>query len=57
MMLHLGGCQPDKTNKGQNSNINMTVLVDQLCLSLYNAMDYSLPGSSIHRILHARILD
>ena len=56
MMLRLGGCQPGKTNKGQNSNVNMIVLVDRLCLSLCNAMDYSLPGSSIHGILQARIL-
>ena len=29
----------------------------QLCLTLCNPMDYSLPGSSIHRILQARILE
>ena len=29
----------------------------QLCLTLCNPMDYSLPGSSVHRILQARILE
>ena len=29
----------------------------QLCLTLCNPMDYSLPGSSVHRILLARILE
>ena len=29
----------------------------QSCLSLCNPMDYSLPGSSVHGILQARILE
>ena len=29
----------------------------QSCLTLYNSMDYSPPGSSVHRILQARILE
>ena len=29
----------------------------QLCLTLCNPMDYSLPGSSVHGILQARILE
>ena len=33
------------------------VLVTQLCLTLCNAMDCSLPGSSIHGISQARILE
>ena len=32
------------------------MLVTQLCLTLYNSMDCSLPGSSVHGILQARIL-
>ena len=28
----------------------------QLCLTLFNAMDYSSPGSSVHGILQARIM-
>ena len=35
----------------------LTCLIAQLCLTLYNPTDYSLPGSSVHRILQARILE
>ena len=35
----------------------MKVLVTQSCLTLCDFMDCSLPGSSVHRILHARILE
>ena len=33
------------------------VLVAQLCLTLCDAMDYSPPGSSVHGVLQARILE
>ena len=33
------------------------VLVIQSCLTLCDPMDYSLPGSSVHGILQARILE
>ena len=33
------------------------VLVTQLCLTLCDPMGYSLPGSSVHGILQARILE
>ena len=33
------------------------MLVTQACSSFCNAMEYSLPGSSVHGILQARILD
>ena len=33
------------------------VLVGQLCLTLCDPMDCSLPGSSVHEILQARILE
>ena len=33
------------------------VLVAQLCLTLFNCMDCSLPGSSVHGILQARMLE
>ena len=33
------------------------VLVTQLCLTLWNPRDCSLPGSSVHGILQARILE
>ena len=38
-------------------NLWYLVLVTQSCSSFCNPMDYSLPGSSIHGILQARILD
>ena len=34
----------------------LTCLVTQSCLTLYDPMDCSPPGSSVHRILQARIL-
>ena len=33
------------------------ILVTKSCPALCNPMDYSPPGSSVHRILHARILE
>ena len=35
----------------------LCVLVTQLCLTLCEPMDYGLPGSSVHGILQARILE
>ena len=35
----------------------MKVLVTQLCLTLCDPMDCSMPGSSVHGILQARILE
>ena len=35
----------------------MCVLVTQLCLTLCDPVDCSLPGSSVHGILQARILE
>ena len=35
----------------------MKVLVTQSCPTLWDPMDYSLPGSSVHGILQARILE
>ena len=35
----------------------LCVLVAQLCLTLCNPMDCSLPDSSVHGILQARILE
>ena len=37
-------------------NILMFFLVAQSCPALWDPMDYSLPGSSVHGILQARIL-
>ena len=35
----------------------VVVLVAQLCLTLFDPMDRSRPGSSVHGILQARILE
>ena len=40
-----------------NKRYIMCVLVAQSCLTLCNPMDYSPPGSSVHGILQARILE
>ena len=39
------------------SQVNIAAQLLQLCLTLCNSTDCSLPGSSVHRILYARILD
>ena len=38
-------------------DLRKKVLVTQLCLILYSPMDCSPPGSSVHGILQARILE
>ena len=43
-ILHMYNCLPE-------------VLVTQSCPTLCNSMDYSPPGSSVHGIFHARILE
>ena len=37
--------------------MSIDLLVTQLCLTHCNPIDCSLPGSSVHRILQARILE
>ena len=37
--------------------MKLKMLVTQLCLTLCDPMDYNLPGSSVHGILQARILE
>ena len=39
------------------TNHKVKVLVTQSCLTLYDPMDYSRPGSSVHGVLLARILE
>ena len=36
---------------------SMKVFVAQSCLTLCDTMDYSLPGSSVHGTLQARLLE
>ena len=38
-------------------NLHVCVLVAQLCQTLFDPMDYSLPGPSVHGILQARVLE
>ena len=42
---------------GFGAFIRVCVLVAQLCSILYNSMNCNLPGSSVHGILQARILE
>ena len=56
-------CQKEK-KKGKIKKLETTlmvvkvqVIVSQLCLTLCHPMDCSLPGSSVHGILQARILE
>ena len=37
--------------------VKIKLLATQSCLTLCEPMDYSLPGSSVHEILQARILE
>ena len=45
---HLDRCTP---------SLDLFAKLLQLCLTLYNPMDYSPPGFSVHGILQARILE
>ena len=38
-------------------NLHVCVLVAQLCQTLFDPIDYSLPGPSVHGILQARLLE
>jgi len=46
-----------KKKKENQSGIEVKVLVAQWCPTLYNPMDWSPPGSSVHGILQARVLE
>ena len=46
-----------KTPEADSVCVGVCVLVVHLCLTLCNPMDCSLPGSSVHGILQARILE
>ena len=47
----------DTCNVMGDTDTSRVCLVAQLCATLCNPMDCSLPGSSVHRILQARILE
>jgi len=46
-----------KTHQYTGLKVTVKVLVDQLCATLCNHMDISPPGSSVHGILQAKILE
>ena len=46
-----------KNSRYFTQKVKVKVLVAQSCPTHYNPMDYSLPGSSIHGNLQARILE
>ena len=55
LLMH---CNHQEAGSNNNSNKHYSVvLVTQLCLILCHPMGYSLPGSSVHGILQARILE
>ena len=43
--------------QGTKALYGMLMLVSQLCLTLYDPVDYSLPGPSVHTVLQGRILE
>ena len=51
------GCEWTKRNSCEMRKVLVKMLFAQSCLTLCNSMDCNLPGSSVHRILQARILE
>ena len=50
-------CQTGVNPVDFSMRVHACVLVTQLCPMLLDSMDCSLPGSSVHGILQARILE
>ena len=50
-------CNINLTLQIKYKKISVVVLVIQLCQTFYDPMDCSPPGSSVHGILQARILE
>ena len=48
---------PEALNNQETDEVQVKVLVTQLCPTLYNPVDCSSPGFSVHGILQARILE
>ena len=46
-----------ETHKVSHPKVKVRVFISQSCPTLYNPMDCSLPDSSVHEILQARILE
>jgi len=58
-IISLGCCLGRRQGSTGEETLKQTIrhVVAQLCPTLYNPMDYSLPGSPVHGILWARILE
>ena len=56
-----GRKKSDTTEQLNRTELNLSLICvcvcAQLCPTLCDPVDYSLPGSSLHRILQARILE
>ena len=55
--MHCGDLNGKEVQKGGDVMYESESEVIQSCLTLRDPVDYSLPGSSIHGILQARILE
>ena len=55
--ISFGSVSPDIQDQDKDLSEKVKVLVTQLCLTLCVPMDWSPPGSSVHGILQARILE
>ena len=53
----MGGQQKNPGEEAYPMCVHVCVLVTQSCLTLCDSMDCSLPGSSVHGIFQARILE
>ena len=57
LLLSPLGRQKRKKKKRRSRNVKVKVLVTKLCLTLCNPTDWSLPGSAVHGISQAGILE
>ena len=61
LFMHFPGCYSSLTSFYSSvillHEVKMKLSVAQMCLTLFDPMDCSLPGSSVHGILQARILE
>ena len=58
-IINLGCCLGRRQGSTAEETLKQTIrhVVAQLCPTLYNPMDCCLPGSAVHGILRARILE
>ena len=55
--INVEACSVDLEGSGQSVSCKYEKLVAQWCLTLCDPTDCSLPGSSVHGVLQARILE